>query len=173
MIVRPAAAGLMVTLTCACIRARRMLAAPASYAATATAADPERSERQPGRHLRGAGRRHRLEDASSSSSTRRPRSASSPRETIQNSPATNIGDLLRAVPGVNVTQVSARDVNITTRGATSTLSTSQLALVDGRSVYLDFFGMVMWDLVPDQSRTRSGRSRSFAAPRRPSGAPTP
>ena len=69
-------------------------------------------------------------------------------ETIQNSPATNIGDLLRAVPGVNVTQVSARDINITSRGATSTLSTSQLALVDGRSVYLDFFGMVMWDLVP-------------------------
>jgi outer membrane receptor for monomeric catechols len=34
-------------------------------------------------------------------------------ETIQNSPATNIGDLLRAVPGVNVTQVSARDVNLT------------------------------------------------------------
>jgi iron complex outermembrane receptor protein len=69
-------------------------------------------------------------------------------ETIQNSPATNIGDLLRAVPGVNVTQVSARDINLTSRGATSTLSTSQLALVDGRSVYLDFFGMVMWDLVP-------------------------
>jgi len=69
-------------------------------------------------------------------------------ETIQNSPATNIGDLIRAVPGVNVSQISARDVNITTRGATSTLSTSQLALVDGRSVYLDFFGMVMWDLVP-------------------------
>ena len=69
-------------------------------------------------------------------------------ETIQNSPATNIGDLLRAVPGVNVAQMSARDINLTTRGATSTLATSQLALVDGRSVYLDFFGMVMWDLVP-------------------------
>ena len=69
-------------------------------------------------------------------------------ETIQNSPATNIGELLRAVPGMNVTQVSARDVNLSSRGATSTLSTSQLALVDGRSVYLDFFGMVMWDLVP-------------------------
>ena len=69
-------------------------------------------------------------------------------ETIQNSPATNIGDLLRTVPGVNVSQLSARDVNLTTRGATSTLATSQLALVDGRSVYLDFFGMVMWDLVP-------------------------
>jgi iron complex outermembrane receptor protein len=69
-------------------------------------------------------------------------------ETIQNSPVANMGDLLRAVPGVNVSQVSARDVNITTRGATSTLSTSQLALVDGRTIYLDFFGMVMWDLVP-------------------------
>jgi len=69
-------------------------------------------------------------------------------ETIQNSPGTNIGDLLRAVPGINVAQLSARDVNITARGATTTLATSQLALVDGRSVYLDFFGMVMWDLVP-------------------------
>jgi outer membrane receptor protein involved in Fe transport len=68
--------------------------------------------------------------------------------TIQNSPATNIGDLLRAVPGLNVAQVSARDVNLTSRGATSTLSTSQLALVDGRSIYMDFYGMVMWDFVP-------------------------
>ena len=72
-------------------------------------------------------------------------------ETIQNSPATNIGDLLRAVPGINVSQLSARDINLTTRSATSTLATSQLALVDGRSVYLDFFGMVMWDLVPNNT----------------------
>ena len=69
-------------------------------------------------------------------------------QTIQNSPGSNMGDLLRAVPGLNVTQTSSRDVNFTTRGATSTLATSQLALVDGRSIYLDFFGMVMWDLVP-------------------------
>ena len=69
-------------------------------------------------------------------------------QTIQNSPAINVGDLLRAVPGVNVTQVSARDFNVNTRGASSTLATSQLALVDGRSIYLDFYGMVMWDFVP-------------------------
>jgi iron complex outermembrane receptor protein len=69
-------------------------------------------------------------------------------ETLQANPGTNMGDMLRAVPGINITQLTARDVNITTRGATSTLATSQLALVDGRSVYLDFFGMVMWDLVP-------------------------
>jgi hypothetical protein len=72
-------------------------------------------------------------------------------ETIQRSPATNVGDLLRTIPGLNVTQVSARDINLTARGATSRLATSQLALVDGRSVYLDFFGMVMWDLVPTNS----------------------
>ncbi|HXE80259.1 MAG TPA: TonB-dependent receptor plug domain-containing protein, partial [Vicinamibacterales bacterium] len=68
--------------------------------------------------------------------------------TIESSPALNYGDLLRAVPGVNVTQTSARDINLTSRGATSTLSTSQLALVDGRSIYLDFFGFVGWDFLP-------------------------
>jgi len=60
----------------------------------------------------------------------------------------NYGDILRNVPGVNITQVSARDVNITPRGSTSTLSTSQLAVLDGRSLYQDFFGFVMWDFMP-------------------------
>ena len=69
-------------------------------------------------------------------------------QTLESSPGSNMGDLLRAVPGINVSQTSSRDINMTTRGATSTLATSQLALVDGRSIYLDFFGMVMWDLVP-------------------------
>ena len=67
---------------------------------------------------------------------------------IQSAPALNYGDLLRSVPGINVTQTSARDVNLTSRGATGTLSTSQLALVDGRSIYLDFFGFVAWDFLP-------------------------
>lgn len=73
-------------------------------------------------------------------------------QTLENSPVTNIGELLRAVPGLNVTQVSARDINVNTRGATSTLATSQLALVDGRSIYMDFYGMVMWDFVPSNPR---------------------
>ena len=55
-------------------------------------------------------------------------------ETIQNSPAVSVGELLRSVPGVNVSQISARDINVTARGSTSSLSTSQLALVDGRSI---------------------------------------
>ncbi len=69
-------------------------------------------------------------------------------DVIANSPAQNFGDLLSSVPGMNVTQTSARDINLTTRGATSTLATSQLALLDGRSLYLDFFGFVAWDFLP-------------------------
>ena len=67
---------------------------------------------------------------------------------LASSPAQNYGDLLRAVPGVNVIQLSARDINVTSRQATSTLSNSQLVLLDGRSVYLDFFGIVLWDFLP-------------------------
>ena len=69
-------------------------------------------------------------------------------QTIAASPATNYADLLRAVPGLNVTQTSARDINLTSRAATGTLSTSQLALVDGRTIYQDFFGFVAWDFLP-------------------------
>jgi iron complex outermembrane receptor protein len=67
---------------------------------------------------------------------------------ILNASTQNFADLLRSVPGVNVTQVSARDINITSRGATGTLATGQLALLDGRSMYQDFFGFVMWDFLP-------------------------
>ena len=69
-------------------------------------------------------------------------------DVIASTPATNYAELLRAVPGVNLSQTSARDYNITMRGATSTLATSTLALLDGRSLYLDFFGFVAWDLLP-------------------------
>lgn len=69
-------------------------------------------------------------------------------EIIANSAAQNYGDLLRNVPGLNVIQMSARDVNITTRQSTNTLANTQLTLLDGRSIYLDFFGLVLWDYVP-------------------------
>ena len=69
-------------------------------------------------------------------------------DVIASTPSTNYAELLRAVPGVNMAQTSARDYNITMRGASSTLATSTLALLDGRSLYLDFFGFVAWDLLP-------------------------
>src|SRR5436190_11020865 len=69
-------------------------------------------------------------------------------ETIQNSASRSYADLLRAVPGMNVSQTSARDINLTSRSATGTLATSQLALLDGRTLYQDFFGFVAWDFLP-------------------------
>lgn len=71
-----------------------------------------------------------------------------PAAMLPNVAAHNYGDLLRAVPGLNVIQMSARDVNLTSRQATSTVATSQLALLDGRSIYLDFFGLILWDFLP-------------------------
>ena len=71
--------------------------------------------------------------------------------TLETTPAQNYGDLLRATPGVNVIQLSARDVQVTSRSPGNTLTNSQLVLVDGRSVYLDFFGLVLWDLVHRQN----------------------
>lgn len=69
-------------------------------------------------------------------------------EQLATTPADNYGDVLRSVPGLNVSQISARDIQISGRGATSSLSTDQLVLLDGRTIYLDFFGFVMWDLLP-------------------------
>jgi outer membrane receptor protein involved in Fe transport len=63
-------------------------------------------------------------------------------------PSANYADLLRGVPGVNITQISARDVNVNSRSATSSLATAQLAVVDGRSIYQDFFGFTMWEFMP-------------------------
>ena len=40
-------------------------------------------------------------------------------DVLASTPAQNYGDLLRSVPGVNVVQLSARDVNVTNRQATT------------------------------------------------------
>ena len=67
---------------------------------------------------------------------------------LENSPGHNVAELFRSVPGINVIQMSARDVNLNTRAATGSLNDSQLAVIDGRSVYQDYFGFVMWEFMP-------------------------
>ena len=69
-------------------------------------------------------------------------------EAIGAAPSPTFVELMRVVPGVNVTQISARDVNITLRAPTGSLENSTLVLLDGRSIYQDFFGFVMWDFMP-------------------------
>src|SRR5512138_776656 len=46
-------------------------------------------------------------------------------EQLASSPAQNYADVMRSVPGMNVIQMSARDVNMTSRQSTATLSNSE------------------------------------------------
>lgn len=63
-------------------------------------------------------------------------------------PADSIADQLRRVPGINVVQFSARDVNIASRQASGGINNSTIALADGRTLYQDFLGFVMWEFAP-------------------------
>ena len=93
--------------------------------------------------------------------------------TLETTSAQNYGDLLRATPGLNVIQLSARDVQVTSRSPGNTLTNSQLVLVDGRSAYLDFFGLVLWDPCSRPTSTTWSRSRWCGGRRRRPGAQTP
>ena len=50
-------------------------------------------------------------------------------ETLEKIPSDNYGDILRNVPGLNVSQMSARDINVSGRQATASLANTQLACV--------------------------------------------
>ena len=67
---------------------------------------------------------------------------------IRASGATNIPDLLRQVVGVDVMQLSAAQPDVSIRGFNRELSNKVLVLVDGRSVYLDLLGTVLWGTLP-------------------------
>ena len=67
---------------------------------------------------------------------------------INLSPVKNYPDLLRSVAGANVIRTSARDFNISTRGATSVTDPSLLVMLDGRIQNQEFQGLVTWDLLP-------------------------
>ena len=54
---------------------------------------------------------------------------------------------------MNVIQTSARDVNLSMRQGTSTLATSTLVLLDGRSIYLDCY---YYAYAPRQADPASG-----------------
>ena len=64
---------------------------------------------------------------------------------IQRSGATNIPDLLRMVPGMDVAQINSNSWAISARGLNGLFSNELLVMVDGRTVYLPSFGGVYWD----------------------------
>jgi iron complex outermembrane receptor protein len=61
-----------------------------------------------------------------------------------------LSDSLRLVPGFEVTRLSASDSNVSARSFNSDNSSSQgiLGLIDGRNVYNDFLGNVLWEALP-------------------------
>jgi outer membrane receptor protein involved in Fe transport len=69
-------------------------------------------------------------------------------QTIRYSPTQNFGDLLRAVPGMNVTQTSAGSFGVNGRAAGGATPYAQLALIDGRTLYQDTVGWIIWSVVP-------------------------
>ena len=86
-------------------------------------------------------------------------------DVIASTPATNYAELLRSVPGVNLSQTSARDFNISMRGATSTLATSTLALLDGRSLHS--ISLASWPVLLPVNPNELGRFGPFVVrPRR-------
>ncbi len=66
-------------------------------------------------------------------------------EDIHHWGATNIPDLLRMAPGMDVTQINANTWAISVRGFNSQFSGKLLVLIDGRAVYTPLFGEVSWD----------------------------
>lgn len=66
-------------------------------------------------------------------------------EDIRRSGASNIPDLLRVVPGMDVAQIDSNTWAISARGFNEEFSNKLLVMVDGRSVYTPTFGGVFWD----------------------------
>jgi len=65
-------------------------------------------------------------------------------EDIRRSGATNIPDLLRMVPGVDVARVDHNNWAISIRGFSDIYANKVLVLIDGRSVYQPVFSGVIW-----------------------------
>ncbi len=66
-------------------------------------------------------------------------------EDIRRSGATNLPDVLRMVPGLEVAQISGNTWSVTSRGFGNAFVNKMLVLVDGRTVYSPVFSGVFWD----------------------------
>lgn len=67
---------------------------------------------------------------------------------IRQSGAIDIPTVLRSVPGIDVMQVTGADFNVSARGNNQLRANKMLVLVDGRSIYLDVQGEVLWKNIP-------------------------
>jgi iron complex outermembrane receptor protein len=68
-------------------------------------------------------------------------------DAIRHSGATNIPDLLRMVPGLDVARINANTWAVSVRGFNGRFSDKLLVLLDGLSVYTPTFGGVFWEVL--------------------------
>lgn len=66
-------------------------------------------------------------------------------EEIRRSGATSIPEILRLVPGIQVSRIDGNKWAITVRGFNAQFSNKLLVMIDGRSVYTPLFSGVFWD----------------------------
>jgi iron complex outermembrane receptor protein len=69
-------------------------------------------------------------------------------EDIRQSGATDIPTLLRRIPGIEVMETTGGEYNVSARGDNQLMSNKMLVMVDGRSIYIDFEGLVFWKALP-------------------------
>jgi iron complex outermembrane receptor protein len=67
---------------------------------------------------------------------------------IRRSGASSLPELLRRVPGLDVRSMTSMDGQLGLRGFAYEIADRVLVLVDGRTVYLDFFGGTAFDMLP-------------------------
>lgn len=62
--------------------------------------------------------------------------------------ATSIPEILRYVPGLEVMTITASHAEVGIRGLTQVPSNNVLVMIDGRTVYFDYYGGVVWESLP-------------------------
>lgn len=69
-------------------------------------------------------------------------------EDIRHSGAKDLPTILRRIPGIEVMQLTGSDFNVSARGGNQLRQNKMLVTVDGRSIYLDAQGEVLWRMIP-------------------------
>lgn len=69
-------------------------------------------------------------------------------EDIRQSGATDLPTVLRRIPGLEIVQMSGADFNVSVRGDNQLSANKLLVMVDGRSIYNDGQGFVVWKNLP-------------------------
>ena len=69
-------------------------------------------------------------------------------EDIRQSGAVDLPTVLRRVPGMEVIQMTGAHFDVSMRGDNQTRANKLLVLVDGRSIYIDVQGEMLWKTLP-------------------------